>query len=264
MPPEIVVPEPPMSLRTVLPVLPVLLGLALIGQAALAQDSPATPVPPERPAGVETAQPTVPPDVKPPPTIGGVQPTAMGQGGEPILIGTPQKQALQRVNEYLNRLRVMSGSFTQVNPDGTRSTGKFWISKPGKMRFQYAPPSPVELVADGRSLAVRDRKLNTQDLYYISQTPLRFLLSDKIDLTADARVIGVVVQPDWIVVTLEEKSTFAGTARIQLRFSADDASLKQWTVTDAQGYETTVALYDVDTSTQPSDKLFRIDEHRTL
>src|SRR6478736_6528446 len=158
----------------------------------------------------------------------------------------------------------MSGSFTQVNPDGTRSTGQFWISKPGKMRFQYAPPSPVDLIADGRSLAVRDRKLNTQDLYYISQTPLRFLLADSIDLTADARVIGVAVQPEWIVVTLEEKSTCAGTARIQLRFSADDASLKQWTVTDAQGYDTTVALYDVDTSTRPNDKLFRIDEHRTL
>ena len=65
-------------------------------------------------------------------------------------------------------------------------------------------------------------------------------------------------------VTLEEKSTLAGTARIQLMFSSADFALKQWTVTDAQGYETTVALFDVDTASKPSDKLFTIDEHRTL
>ena len=111
---------------------------------------------------------------------------------------------------------------------------------------------------------MKDRKLNTQDLYYLSQTPLRFLLADKIDLISDARVIALTLQRDWATLTLEEKSTLGGTARIQLMFSSADYSLKQWTVTDAQGYETTVALFDVDTSSRPSDKLFYIDEHRTL
>src|SRR5262249_30687232 len=141
-----------------------------------------------------------------------------------------QKDALDRIDAYLNALRVMSGTFTQVNPDGTRSTGQFWISKPGRMRFQYAPPSPVDLIADGRSLAVRDRKLNTQDLYYISQTPLRFLLADRIDLDRDSRVINVSVDRDWARVTLEEKSTIGGTAQIQLLFSVADYTLRQWTV----------------------------------
>ena len=198
-------------------------ALCLLAGAAIAQSEPGgtarTPLPPQRPAaaavpaaGADAPQQAavIAPEIKPPPVIGGVEPAAMSKGFNPSALSADQKAALLKVNAYLNGLRVMSGSFTQVNPDGTRSTGQFWISKPGKMRFQYAPPSPVELVADGRSLAVRDRKLRTQDLYFISQTPLRFLLADQVDLISDARVVGVGLPSDWVAVTLEEKSTLAG------------------------------------------------------
>jgi outer membrane lipoprotein-sorting protein len=232
-----------------------IIGLAC-GSAFAQADARA--LPPKRP---ELPAPAGPPDIKAPPAIGGVQPVAAKAA---TAAAPSQQEALQRVNSYLNKLRVMSGSFTQVNPDGTRSTGKFWISKPGKLRFQYAPPSPVELVADGRSVAIRDRKLNTQDLYLIGQTPLRFLLADNIDLVSDTRVAGVSVEPDWVNVVLEEKSSIGGNARIQLMFSGTDYSLKQWTVTDAQGYDTTVAIFDTDTSSKPPDKLFYINEQRTL
>jgi len=242
-----------------------MLGVCMLASPALSQTEEGTPVPPKRPeAAVEQQAGMGAPEIKPPPAIGGVEPVAVAKKINPQAAAPDQKEALQRVDAYLNALRVMSGSFTQVNPDGTRSTGKFWISKPGKLRFQYAPPSPVELVADGRSVAVRDRKLNTQDLYFIGQTPLRFLLADRIDLISDTRVVGVSVGPEWVTVILEEGSTIGGRARIQLMFSAADYSLKQWTVTDAQGYETTVAIFDVDTTSRPSDKLFRIDEHRAL
>ena len=85
-------------------------------------------------------------------------------------------------------------SFTATSsrsaPDGSKSEGEFTLQKPGKVRFDYNPPSPIELIADGSSVVVRDRKLATQDLYPLSQTPLRFLLADRIDLMHDTNLVG--------------------------------------------------------------------------
>ncbi len=79
----------------------------------------------------------------------------------------------------------------QVGPDGNKTAGEFYMSKPGKVRFEYEEPSPIELISDGDAVAVRDRNLATQDIYPLSQTPLRFLLSDKLDLFKDTNVINV-------------------------------------------------------------------------
>ena len=79
--------------------------------------------------------------------------------------------------------------------------GEFYLQKPGKVRFDYNPPSPIEMIADGSSVVVRDRKLATQDLYPLSQTPLRFLLADRIDLMRETNLIGVYADeyssPSW-------------------------------------------------------------------
>ncbi len=93
-----------------------------------------------------------------------------------------QKAQAARVSAYLSSLQTVIGNFVQVGPDGTKTKGDFYIQKPGKMRFEYDEPSPIAIVADGQTLVVRDRKLATQDVYPLSQTPLRFLLSDRIDL----------------------------------------------------------------------------------
>lgn len=213
------------------------------------------PLPVPRPSDAEIAMP-------PPP---GVDLTAPPLSPPAAMVpGSTQPETMQRINDYLNSFRVMSGTFTQLGPDGSRTTGRFFISKPGRLRFQYDPPSPVELIADGRSVAIIDRKLNTQDLYLIGQTPLRFLLQDRLDLMTDSSVLGVTVEPDIISVTLEEASAIGGAAQIILMFSAVDYSLKQWTITDAQGYQTTVAIFDIDTTTMPDDKIFYIDELRSL
>src|SRR5271163_2495383 len=91
-------------------------------------------------------------------------------------------EAIAKANAYFNEARVMSADFLQIGPDGTRSEGQLYLSRPGKMLFRFAPPQKLEIVADGRSVAVRDQKLGTQDLYFIAQTPLKFLLADTIDL----------------------------------------------------------------------------------
>jgi outer membrane lipoprotein-sorting protein len=127
------------------------------------------------------------------------------------------------------------------------------------VRFEYDPPSPVELIADGSSLAVRDKRLATQDIYPLSQTPLRYLLSDRIDLMKDTNVVSVTSDDLYISVTIEEKQALIGTSRLMLMVGAKDGQLKQWTVTDPQGYDTTVAIYNLDSNKKVDPSLFKID-----
>ena len=93
-----------------------------------------------------------------------------------------EDELLAQANAYFNGITTLTGSFIQIGADGRRIGGKLTLAKPGRLRFDYDQPSPLEVVADGTSVAVKDRKLGTQDLYFISQTPLKFLLRDKIDL----------------------------------------------------------------------------------
>ena len=123
----------------------------------------------------------------------------------------------------------------------------------------YNAPSPIDIVADGSSVVVRDRKLATQDLYPLSQTPLRYLLSDRIDLMRDTNVVSVTADDLFISVTIEEKQALIGTSRLMLMVGAKDGQLKQWTVTDPQGYDTTVAVYNLDTSRKIDPGMFKID-----
>jgi outer membrane lipoprotein-sorting protein len=170
-----------------------------------------------------------------------------------------QKAQAAKVSAYLSSLQTLVGNFVQVGPDGSKSTGDFYIQKPGKVRFEYDAPSPVELISDGTSLAVRDRNLATQDIYPLSQTPLRYLLSDRIDLMKDTDVVSVTSDDMFISITIEEKQALVGTSRLMLMVGAKDGQLKQWTVTDPQGYDTTVAVYNLDTTKKPDPSLFKID-----
>jgi outer membrane lipoprotein-sorting protein len=170
-----------------------------------------------------------------------------------------QKAQAAKVSAYLSSLQTLVGNFVQVGPDGSKSKGDFYIQKPGKVRFEYDEPSPIDIVADGSSVAVRDRKLATQDIYPLSQTPLRYLLSDRIDLLKDTNVVNVTTDELFISVTIEEKQALIGTSRLMLMVGAKDGQLKQWTVTDPQGYDTTVAVYNLDSSKKIDPALFRID-----
>ena len=170
-----------------------------------------------------------------------------------------QKAQAARVSSYLSSLQTLVGNFVQVGPDGTKTKGDFYIQKPGKLRFEYEPPSPIAVIADGSSLAVRDKKLATQDIYPLSQTPLRFLLSDRIDLLKDTNVVSITADDVFISITIEEKQALVGTSRMMLMIGAKDGQLKQWTVTDPQGYDTTVAVYNLDSSKKVDPGLFKID-----
>ena len=173
-----------------------------------------------------------------------------------------QRAVLERVSGYLSSVQSMVGKFVQVGPDGGRTEGTFYIQKPGRVRFAYNPPSPIDIIADGSSVVVRDRKLATQDLYPLSQTPLRYLLAERIDLLRDTDVVSVASDESYLTVVIEQKQLLVGTDRLMLMFDAKDLTLKQWTVTDPQGFDTTVAVFNLDSSKKPDPNLFVINYQR--
>jgi outer membrane lipoprotein-sorting protein len=177
---------------------------------------------------------------------------------EPITTEAGQHALVDRVSLYLSTIQTLVGNFVQVGPDGHKTEGKFYIQKPGKVRFEYDPPSPIEVVADGAFVQVRDRDLNTKDTYPLATTPLRYLLADRIDPWRETHLVSVGQDAKYVTVTIEEKSLVVGTHRLMLMFDAKDFQLLQWTVTDPQGYETTVGVYNLDTNKKPDLNLFRI------
>ena len=209
------------------------------------------------PAPPRTAQNQLPVPVSPTQRSAAAAPS-----GRPGVFDAKQRALIERINQYLSSVQTLVGDFVQVGPDGRRTDGKFYLQKPGRMRFEYNAPSPLELIADGKSVAIRDRKLATQDLLLLSQTPLRFLLAARIDLLKEGNLINVGADDTFVTITFEEKQTIGGTHRLTLMFGTQDLQLKQWTVTDPQGYDTTVALYNTDTGRKPDPGLFTINYER--
>lgn len=211
--------------------------------------------------------------------IGGVLPASAQLDLRPKG-GAPASQAIQRAtappnvsnmssaaiiakaNAYFNGVRTMAADFTQIGADGRQTKGKFYLQKPGRLRFVYDAPSPLEIIADGRSVAVRNRKLAKQDLYFIGQTPLKFLLNNQIDLARDTRILEAKAGPETTFIRIEDKATFGGTSRIQLFFDTKTFALTRWVVFDPQGYETKVSLAKIDLQTKPDPALFRINYER--
>ena len=221
------------------------------------QPRPSAPMPLTPGAQPETRTPPAPQVAKPPSIFN------FG-AGQTTAFDARQRALVDRVSAYLMSIRVLSGEFIQIGPDGGKSEGDFYLQKPGRVRFDYNPPSPVELISDGSSVVVRDRKLATQDLYPLSQTPLRFLLADQLDLMRDTNVVGVYADDVFVTIVIEERQILAGTHRLMLMFNAKDLQLKQWTVTDPQGYDTTVAIYNLDSTRRPDPTMFRIDYTRQI
>ena len=182
-----------------------------------------------------------------------------GLGGPTITFDANQRALAAKMSTYLSSISTLSGNFVQVGANGAKVTGDFFIQKPGKVRFQYDAPSPLDIISDGTTLAVRDHKLATQDVYPLSSTPLRYLLSDRIDLLNDTNVVNVSADDTFATVTIEEKQALVGTNRLTLFFSAKDMQLKQWTITDPQGYDTTIAVYNLNTTKKPDPDMFKID-----
>ena len=175
-----------------------------------------------------------------------------------------QAEAVEKLNGYFNGFASLQGDFIQFAADGRRFEGKLYIQRPGKMRFEYRPPVTMEVIADGTSVAIRDKKLATQDLYSIGQTPLKFLVKERMDLAKDSYVTGVGTKGDILSVKIEDRSTLGGTSKITLNYDLAANELRGWVVIDPQGYETSVSVYNLDTQRRPDPKNFVINYERVL
>ena len=168
---------------------------------------------------------------------------------------------LDRVSEYLNSIRSLKGNFVQIGPTGEIDQGLFYLQKPGKLRFEYSPPSPLLIVSDGRTVAVSNKKMNTFDRYPLSATPLDLILGDKIDLRRDNSVLGVKRDGGNLMVEART-SRNRSKPNIVITFSESPLELRQWTVIDDQGMSTTVALRDLETGVALNDALFVLRDTR--
>lgn len=176
---------------------------------------------------------------------------------------TPQ-EAVEKLNAYFNGFTHLQGDFIQFAANGRRLEGRLYIQRPGKMRFEYDAPATTEVIADGTSVAIRDKKLATQDLYSIGQTPLKFLVKERMDLARDSVVTGVSTKGDILSVKIEDRSTLGGTSKITLNYDLQANELRQWVVVDPQGYETSVSLYNLDTQRRADPGKFVINYERML
>jgi outer membrane lipoprotein-sorting protein len=169
---------------------------------------------------------------------------------------TPQDSAdIARIEAYLNGLTTLKARFLQVAPNGATSGGNAWIHRPGRLRFEYAPPSPLLLVVGYGQVSFYDSQLHQTSHYPLSTTPLSILLSDNIKLSGDVTVTGISRAPGQIQVTLVRTSS-PGQGSLTLVFADNPLTLRQWVVVDAQRQETHVSLLDVQLGGKIDQSLF--------
>lgn len=173
--------------------------------------------------------------------------------------GEARADLLSEIASALGTVETAKGTFVQTDSNFQEVTGKFFLRRPGRVRFDYDEPSPLLIVADGATVAIEDRDLETQDRVPLSATPLAMLLDDELDFETEANVLDLQRTDDFIQVSLEDKSgETEGT--LSIVFDAADMSLVQWRTIDPTGAVTSVQLAGVETGMRINPRLFRIEE----
>jgi len=189
-------------------------------------------------------------------------PLLLGGAGQPapprlIEFSAEQQAALSKVNAYLNGIRTLKSNFVQLNPDGQLVQGVVMIEKPGRMRFEYQPPSPLLIVATGGQIYVKNAKLNTVNGYSLSSSPLGILLDTDVNLMRNQAVLGVEQSGDSLIVRARSSAN-RSQSNIALVFSWPNVELRQWMVKDNQGGMTTVALTGAEIGVPLDESLFAV------
>ncbi|HTW28051.1 MAG TPA: outer membrane lipoprotein carrier protein LolA [Acetobacteraceae bacterium] len=166
-----------------------------------------------------------------------------------------EQQVLTRIQDYLNGIRTLKARFLQVGPDGRESGGTVWLERPGRMRFQYDPPTPYLLVAGHGLLVFYDSQLQQTSNIPLGSTPLGILLADQVRLSGPVMVTGFSHPPGLYEVTLVRTGS-PQDGSLTLFFTDDPLALRSWVVVDAQHRATRVTLYDVQRGGQFAQSLF--------
>lgn len=175
-----------------------------------------------------------------------------------------QIELVNKVSGYFNELQNLKGLFVQTAPDNKRMRGRFYVKRPGRLRFEYALPSKQLIISDGQVVAIQDLDINTDDRITLDQTPFRVLLRKDVDLLRDARIIDAQEAEDLAIVALQDKSPDA-PGRIKLFFSkSPNLELKEWVTTDAQGLDTRLEVSSLVKTEEIDVALFKITSPQLL
>ena len=174
-------------------------------------------------------------------------------------LGAAAQADLMRISNYLNGIGTMEGTFVQVGPDGDLSEGQFYMRRPGRIRFEYEPPNPTLIVADGFWVGIYDTLDNTLDRFPLSETPLDILLRDRVDLRREGAIESIERSGGQLRVRAVDPDA-PDQGSITMIFNDNPLELVQWIVTDEQGLTTTVALSEVRRNVDLDPSLFRVEE----
>lgn len=167
--------------------------------------------------------------------------------------------SLNRISAYLNALQTAEAGFTQINPDGTISTGRVYIKRPGRARFEYDPPEESLVMAGGGQVAIFDAKSNLgrPEQYPLARTPLSIILERNVDLSRRDMVVGHTYDGTATTVIAQDPA-HPEYGRIELNFTDNPVELRQWVVVDGSGARTTIILRDMTTGGDLRASLFSI------
>ncbi|WP_375639076.1 outer-membrane lipoprotein carrier protein LolA [Bartonella sp. MF74HXZ] len=160
----------------------------------------------------------------------------------------------QNVVNHFAAIKTMTGDFIQFSPKGKMSQGTFYLERPGKIRFIYKK-MPLQIIADGQFVGINNRALNTWNFSQLSQTPMKFLLADKIDVSS-GRLLAFREDPGAVTIVLRDKTIGAG--QIRMVFDSKGSALRQWTIVDQQNLETTVQIMNVRTDVRFANGMFAL------
>lgn len=174
----------------------------------------------------------------------------------PATVRAQDMVPLSAISEYLNGIEEAESSFTQYNEDGSRSTGKLYIKRPGRMRFEYDPPNGGVVIAGSGAVVVRDTKSNQPpETYPLKRTPLSIILAPQVDLGRANMVVGHSNDGEFTVVRAQDPEN-PEYGFIDLKFSSEPIALSQWIITNEQGARTAVVLDGLETGESLSNDLF--------
>jgi outer membrane lipoprotein-sorting protein len=160
-----------------------------------------------------------------------------------------------RVKEYLDGIKTLKGGFLQISSNGNALTGKVYLSKPGRFRFEYDPPESVLMIADGFFFIYIDKELEHVTHVFLKNTPINFLVKEKVEFDGDITVTKFERSPGVLQITVK-KTQEPETGSITLVFSDNPILLKKWKVIDAQNILTTVNLTGIQTGVDLDQNLF--------
>ncbi|WP_093028617.1 LolA family protein [Ruegeria marina] len=178
-----------------------------------------------------------------------------------LLVGAPaawaaEKLPLAEISDYLNGLNTVQTTFTQINDDGSLSTGKLWLQRPGRMRFEYDPPDSSVVLAKGGTVIIHDPKSNQPpEQYPLNRTPLSIVLARTVDLGRANMVVGHAFDGTATVVTAQDPEN-PDYGRIELMFTEAPVELRKWVIHDSAGSRTTVILGPLTKGNSLNENLF--------